>query len=58
MDKYLQYDWIKQKYKGILEIRPRECMNTYVLNAVLRQMQNEGYELVKVFDNWIRAFKK
>lgn len=39
MDKYLQYDWIKQKYKGILEIRPRECMNTYVLNAVLRQMQ-------------------
>lgn len=58
IEKYLKYNWITQKYNGILEIKPRECMNTYVLNSVLKQMQNEGFKLVKIFDNHIRAFER
>lgn len=58
MVNYLDYDWITQKYEGILEIKPRQCLNSYVFNTVLKQMQNDGYELVKLFDNHIRAFKK
>lgn len=32
-------EWIKEKYKGILEIYPRKCMNTYVLDAKLLELQ-------------------
>ena len=51
------YDWIKQKHEGVLEIYPRKCMNHIVLNKVLLELQKE-YELVQVFSDWIRAFKK
>lgn len=50
-------DWIKEKYKGILEIYPRKCMNTYVLDAKLIELQKD-YDLVQVFPDWIRVFKK
>jgi hypothetical protein len=51
------YDWIKEKYKDILEIYPRKCLNTQVLNAKLLELQKE-YNLVQIFPDWIRAFKK
>ena len=54
---FLKYDFIKQNYPNILEIYPTKAGNTIVLNKVLFELQKE-YELVKVFNNWIRAFKK
>ena len=51
------YNWIKQKHEGILEIYPTKCMNHIVLNKVLLELQKE-YELVQVFSDWIRGFKK
>ena len=51
------FEWIKEKHKGILEIYPRKCMNTDVLDKVLFELQKE-YNLVQIFPDWIRAFKK
>lgn len=56
-EELLKFDWIKEKHEGILEIYPRKCGNDFVLNGILRKIQKD-YELVKVFDDWIRAFKK
>lgn len=50
-------EWIKEKYKGILEIYPRKCMNTFILESKLNELKKE-YDLVQVFPDWIRAFKK
>ena len=54
---FLKYDFVKQNYPDILEIYPAKASNTIVLNKVLFEIQ-KNYELVKVFNNWIRAFKK
>ena len=54
---FLKYEFIKQNYPDILEIYPTKASNHIVLNKVLFELQKE-YELVKVFNNWIRAFKK
>ena len=51
------YDFLKSNYKGIIEIYPTKCMNTMVLDKVLLELQKD-YDLVKVFPDWIRAFKK
>lgn len=51
------YEWIKEKYEGILEIYPRKCLNSYVLQAKLNELQKD-YDLVQIFPEWIRAFKK
>ena len=52
----LSYDWIKEN-DGILNIYPTKCMNTFVLDKVLHELQKD-YKLVRVFNDWIRAFKK
>lgn len=51
------YNFLKQNYEGVIEIYPTKCMNTMVLDKVLLELQKD-YELVKVFPDWIRAFKK
>lgn len=51
------YNFLKQNYEGVIEIYPTKCMNTMVLDKVLLELQKD-YELVKLFPDWIRAFKK
>lgn len=53
----LQFNFTKQNYGGIIEIYPQKATNSMVLDKVLLELQNE-YDLVKVFDGWIRAYKK
>lgn len=48
---------MKIKYSGIIEIYPRKATNTYVFNAALHTL-SETHDLIKMCDNWIRAFKK
>lgn len=50
-------DWLVEKYKGIIEIYPRKCMNSFVLDAKLNEL-SKTHDLVKVTNGWIRAFKK
>lgn len=50
-------EWIKEKHQGVLEIYPRKCMNTFVLEAKLNELQKD-YNLIHVLPDWIRAFKK
>ena len=54
---FLEYNFIKEKYDGILEIYPTKATNYMVFNKVLKELQKD-YNLIQVFDNWIRAFKK
>ena len=54
---YTQYDFIEQKYDGILEIYPRKAMNSYTYEKVLYEISKK-YNIVKVFDQWLRAFEK
>ena len=54
---FTKYNFIKQKYEGILEIYPQKAGNTMVLNKVLLELQKE-YNLVQIFTGYIRAFKK
>ena len=54
---FLEYNFIKEKYKGILEIYPTKATNHIVFNKVLRELQKD-YNLIQVFNGWIRAFKK
>lgn len=56
-EELLKYDWIKEKYEGVLEIYPKKCLNHVVLNKVLFELQ-EDYELIQVLNDWIRAFKR
>ena len=53
----LQFNFTKQNYDGIIEIYPQKATNSMVLDKVLLELQKE-YKLVKVFNDWIRAFKK
>lgn len=48
---------IKNKCKGIIEIYPRKFTNEFVLNAFLVKLKSEGYELIKITNNWLRAMK-
>lgn len=57
MIKIEDYNFLKSKYNGIIEIYPTKCMNTMVLNKVLIELEKE-YDLVKITNDWIRAFKK
>lgn len=57
-DKYLKFDWIKQKYAGIYEIYPQKCTNSYAFDAVIADMVKHGYKVVQVLDGWIRAFEQ
>jgi len=53
----LEFDWVEQKYSGIIEIYPRRAGNQYILNAVLSELE-KTYQLLKITDTWIRGFKK
>lgn len=50
------YEWIKQESNGVLGIYPRKCLNSYIFNSVLLQLQKE-YKLYKIFNDYIRAIK-
>lgn len=45
------------KYKGIVEIHPLKCFNHYTLDLALKEL-SKTHELVKMTNNWIRAFEK
>ena len=53
----LQFNFTKQNYDGIIEIYPQKATNSMVLDKVLLELQKE-YDLVKVFDGWIRAYRR
>lgn len=55
---WTKFDWVQQQYEGIYEIYPRRCMNSRILDSVLRSMCSHNYRLVKIHDGWIRAFKQ
>ena len=57
MIKIEDYNFLKSKYSGIIEIYPTKCMNSMVLNKVLIELEKE-YDLVKITNDWIRAYKK
>ena len=54
---YTQYEFIKQKYNGILEIYPRKAMNSYVYESVMRKL-NKTHKLFQITSDWMRAFEK
>ena len=54
---FTHYNFIKQKYNGILEIYPQKALNTKTLNYVLSQIQ-KTHNLIQITNNWIRAFEK
>ena len=45
------------KHKGIIEIYPRKAMNTFTFDAALSEL-SKTHEIVKMFPDWLRAFKK
>ena len=55
--KYTCYSWIVQEYDGCLGIYTSRCLNTFVLESVLIQMQNDGYTIHKIFNDYYRAIK-
>ena len=46
----------EEKYRDIIEIRPRRAMVSDLFDAALRQLRDEGYTLIQISDNWLRAF--
>lgn len=52
-----QYDWIKQKYDGIIEIYPTKCLNSDVFKKVLFELQQEYY-IIKIFNDYYKGFKR
>ncbi len=53
----LQFNFTKQNYDGIIEIYPQKATNSMVLDKVLLELQKD-YDLVKITNDWIRAFAK
>ena len=51
------FNFLKEKYKGIIEIYPTKCTNTKVLNKVLVDL-SKTHNLVRITQDWIRAFEK
>ena len=51
-----QFDFLVS-HNGIVDVFTQKCMNTKVLNYCLLTLQNNGYKLYKVFDDYIRAVK-
>lgn len=45
------------KYVGIIEIYPRKATNSFVLDAALHIL-SQTHEIVRMTDNWLRAFEK
>ena len=57
MIKIEDYNFLKSKYNGIIEIYPQKATNSMVLDKVLLELEKE-YDLVKITNDWIRAFAK
>ena len=51
------FNFLKEKYNGIIEIYPTKCTNTKVLNKVLVDL-SKTHNLVRITQDWIRAFEK
>ena len=51
------FNFLKENYKGIIEIYPTKCTNTEVLNKVLFEL-SKTHNLVRITKGWIRAFEK
>lgn len=56
LEEILSFNFTKQNHKGIIEIYPQKATNTLVLDKVLIELQKD-YKLVKITNDWIRAFK-
>jgi len=57
IDKAIESGVMKRKYKGIIEIYPHKVTNTYVFGAAMQKLA-ETHEIVRMTDNWLRAFEK
>lgn len=57
IDKAVESGVMKRKYKGIIEIYPHKVTNTYVFGAAMQKL-SETHEIIKMTDNWLRAFEK
>ena len=51
------FNFLKENYKGIIEIYPTKCTNTKVLNKILVDL-SKTHNLVRITKDWIRAFEK
>ena len=51
------FNFLKEEYKGIIEIYPTKFTNTKVLNKVLVEL-SKTLNLVRITKDWIRAFEK
>lgn len=54
---YTQYDFIKQKYNGVLEIYPRKAVNSYVYESILKEI-SKTHTIHKIFEDYLRAFER
>ena len=52
-----KFNFLKENYKGIIEIYPTKCTSTKVLNKVLFDL-SKTHNLVRITKDWIRAFEK
>ena len=55
--KYTSYGWIIREYEGCLGLYPSRCLNSYVFESVLFQLQNDGYRIHKIFNDYYRAIR-
>ena len=51
------FNFLKENYKGIIEIYPTKCTNTKVLNKVLVDLSKTN-NLVRITQDWIKKKKK
>lgn len=54
----LENGYCKINYKGIIEIYPRKFINSIVLESLLNFLQDKNYNIIKITNNWIRAFER
>lgn len=57
VDVCLKNGVMKIKFTGIIEIYPHKATNTYVLVAAMQKL-SETHDIVKITNNWLRAFEK
>ena len=51
------FNFLKEEYKGIIEIYPTNCTSTKELNKVLVEL-SKTHNLVRITKDWIRGFEK
>jgi hypothetical protein len=57
LENLIQNGKVENKYNGIFEIYPRKFENTFMLNILLKSLQDEGFKLYKMTNSWMRAMK-